>query len=465
MGYSARLLRATAVTALMISALQLPALTEEAQEQRQLAPAQTKQADEPVDVLLEVEGVLEEGDRTLEDGSLYDVYPIEGQAGQTLSIRLESSDFDTFLTLVDAQGQKTAQNDNISTINTDSRLTVTLPANGTYSTVTNAFDKTGRGRYQLTMTTATATDLRSAEADRLFQQGLAQYQTAQFRDALHSFEQALAIYQEIKDSAGEASTFLLIGEANRLLGNYPAALDFYQQSLDIARRLEDPRTEAQSLLGIGFVNQSLGNYPAALDFYQQSLDITRQLKDSATEASNLGNIGNVNRLLGNYPAALDYYQQSLEIARRLEDPATEAQNLNNIGVVNRLLGNYPAALDYFRKSLEIARRLEDPVIEALNLNNLGASYLFEHKAALAEEVLLSAVNLLDSLRSTELSDADKVSLFETQKSTFRLLQQALVIQAKYEPALLASERGRSRAFAELYSGPQKLDRCLSSESL
>ena len=425
MGYSARLLRATAVTALMISALQLPALTEEAQEQRQLAPAQTKQADEPVDVLLEVEGVLEEGDRTLEDGSLYDVYPIEGQAGQTLSIRLESSDFDTFLILVDAQGQKTAQNDNISTINTDSRLTVTLPANGTYSTVTNAFDKTGRGRYQLTMTTATATDLRSAEADRLFQQGLAQYQTAQFRDALHSFEQALAIYQEIKDSAGEASTFLLIGEANRLLGNYPAALDFYQQSLDIARRLEDPRTEAQSLLGIGIVN----------------------------------------RLLGNYPAALDYYQQSLEIARRLEDPATEAQNLNNIGVVNRLLGNYPAALDYFRKSLEIARRLEDPVIEALNLNNLGASYLFEHKAALAEEVLLSAVNLLDSLRSTELSDADKVSLFETQKSTFRLLQQALVIQAKYEPALLASERGRSRAFAELYSGPQKLDRCLSSESL
>ena len=385
MGYSARLLRATAVTALMISALQLPALTEEAQEQRQLAPAQTKQADEPADVLLEVEGVLEEGDRSLEDGSLYDVYPIEGQAGQTLSIRLESSDFDTFLTLVDAQGQKTAQNDNISTINTDSRLTVTLPANGTYSTVTNAFDKTGRGRYQLTMTTATATDLRSAEADRLFQQGLAQYQTAQFRDALHSFEQALAIYQEIKDSAGEASTFLLIGEANRLLGNYPAALDFYQQSLDIARRLEDP--------------------------------------------------------------------------------ATEAQNLNNIGVVNRLLGNYPAALDYFRKSLEIARRLEDPVIEALNLNNLGASYLFEHKAALAEEVLLSAVNLLDSLRSTELSDADKVSLFETQKSTFRLLQQALVIQAKYEPALLASERGRSRAFAELYSGPQKLDRCLSSESL
>ncbi|MFB2877873.1 tetratricopeptide repeat protein, partial [Floridanema aerugineum] len=38
---------------------------------------------------------------------------------------------------------------------------------------------------------------RKAEADRLFQQGIQQFQTSKFREALQSWQQALAIYREI----------------------------------------------------------------------------------------------------------------------------------------------------------------------------------------------------------------------------------------------------------------------------
>lgn len=45
------------------------------------------------------------------------------------------------------------------------------------------------------------------EADRLLNQGIQQYQTSQYPAAIASWEQALAIYREIKDRNGEANSF------------------------------------------------------------------------------------------------------------------------------------------------------------------------------------------------------------------------------------------------------------------
>jgi CHAT domain-containing protein len=55
---------------------------------------------------------------------------------------------------------------------------------------------------------------------------------------------------------------------------------------------------------------------------------------------------------------------------------------------------------------------------------------------------------LESLRQG-LKDNDKISIFEVQAKTYRLLQQALVSQKKFDKALEVSERSRARAFVEL----------------
>lgn len=55
----------------------------------------------------------------------------------------------------------------------------------------------------------------------------------------------------------------------------------------------------------------------------------------------------------------------------------------------------------------------------------------------------------ESLRGRDLKDGEKVSIFETQRSTYQTLQQVLIAQSKTEAALEISERGRGRAFVEL----------------
>lgn len=98
------------------------------------------------------QGKLEEGDTTIpNDGSFYDSYPLQGNAGDSFVISVESQEFDTFLAVMDTEGNILGQNDDISEGNSNSRLEITLPSNGVYSVIVNAYDEGGRGNYLLTV--------------------------------------------------------------------------------------------------------------------------------------------------------------------------------------------------------------------------------------------------------------------------------------------------------------------------
>ncbi|MEM8719773.1 MAG: PPC domain-containing protein [Cyanobacteria bacterium P01_G01_bin.39] len=97
-------------------------------------------------------GALEKGDRVIsEDGSLYDFYPLEGNAGESYTIYLESDEFDAFVALVDSNGNTIKENDDISEENSNSRIRVTLPEDGTYNIIVNTYDEKGTGKYILTL--------------------------------------------------------------------------------------------------------------------------------------------------------------------------------------------------------------------------------------------------------------------------------------------------------------------------
>jgi tetratricopeptide (TPR) repeat protein len=130
---------------------------------------------------------------------------------------------------------------------------------------------------------------RKTEADRLHNQGLQQLETSQFEAALQSFQQALKIYQEIKDRKNEIAALGNIGNAYLSLGNYPKAIDYNQQGLAIAREIKYPKDEAISLGNLGIAYLSLGDYPKAIEYHRQSLAIARKAKILNNEGSALSN--------------------------------------------------------------------------------------------------------------------------------------------------------------------------------
>ncbi|MBD3886590.1 tetratricopeptide repeat protein [Phormidium tenue FACHB-886] len=115
------------------------------------------------------------------------------------------------------------------------------------------------------------------------------------------------------------------------------------------------------------------------------------------------------------------------------------------------LGQSAQARDYYQQSLVIAREIGDRRDEGGTLNDVGVIQLWLGQAEAAATTLLDAIDVLESIRTAELTDADKVSLFDTQAHTYRFLQQALIAQNQPEAALAISERGRARTFAERLS--------------
>ncbi|MGB3533096.1 MAG: trypsin-like peptidase domain-containing protein [Microcoleaceae cyanobacterium] len=102
--------------------------------------------------LLDELGVLETTDAALpSDNSLYDEYTFEGIEGQSVTVELESQEFNPYVALFDPKGQLVAENDDASPSNKNAVITITLPMAGSYRVVVNAYEPTGQGQYRLTI--------------------------------------------------------------------------------------------------------------------------------------------------------------------------------------------------------------------------------------------------------------------------------------------------------------------------
>jgi len=369
-----------------------------------------------------------------------------------------------------------------------------------------------------------------SQADELVQTGIQQFRAKQFDVAIASWQQALNLYQQQKNSKGEITVLETLAEASKMLGKYEQAIAYSEQLLTLAKRLGDRQIEATALGNLGNSYRVVGNYAKALEVQNQGLAIRKELNDQQGEGQVLASLGNIHYDLGNYstaenfyqrslkiakavgnangiifllnslgaiagtqeeyPQAIKYYQQSLDNARKIGLREAEGNALNNIGSSYHVQRKYAEAIAYYEQALTVAKELKNLRLEGAAIGGLGLAYVFleEYDKAIsfqeqswklakqigdrrleamtlgnwgytlwrsqkyleAEQKFLTSLNLLESLRSN-LSDGDKVSIFDTQLHAFNLLQQIMVAQNKPEAALEIAERGRARAFAELLS--------------
>ncbi|MDZ7956587.1 MAG: CHAT domain-containing protein [Aulosira sp. DedQUE10] len=214
-----------------------------------------------------------------------------------------------------------------------------------------------------------------AEADRLLNQGIQQYQTNHFETALKLLQQALIIYREIRDRQGEGQSLGNLGNVYLNLGDYTKAIEYQQYSLAILREINDEQGEGQSLGDLGIVYLHLGDYTKAIECQQQRLSIARKIKDYYSEGKALNNLSGIYIYLGEYLKAIDYLEQRLKIAQKINDYQGEGAALANLGNAYLYLGDYAKAIDYSQQFLTIAQEFEDLQREGKALGNLGNAYL------------------------------------------------------------------------------------------
>ena len=270
----------------------------------------------------------------------------------------------------------------------------------------------------------------------------------QYEKAIDYYQQGLAIHRERRNQKEIAATLNNLGEVHHKLGQYEKALDYLKQSLEIDHERDNQAGIAIGFNNLGNIYFSLGQYRQAINYHQQSLEIDHERNNQAGIADSLNNQGNVYYVLGQYEKAKDYYQQSLDIKEEIDNQLGMATSHNNLGAIYNSLGQNEKAIDEYNKSLAISREIEHKRGMATSLNNLGYTLFKSGNLTAAENNLIEAMEVLESLR-VGLSDEQKISIFDTQIGTYAGLQLTFTSQNKTNQALEISERGRARALVEL----------------
>ncbi|KQY73550.1 hypothetical protein ASD25_27180 [Brevundimonas sp. Root1423] len=119
------------------------------------APAASSQAaattpDRPVRLGQTLDGRLAAGDRQLDSGEYINSYVLRGRRGQTLDLRLTSTAFDPYVGISGPGGFSAFNDDDPAvTDGRNSRLVVTLPADGDYRITATSYASGEQGSYRL----------------------------------------------------------------------------------------------------------------------------------------------------------------------------------------------------------------------------------------------------------------------------------------------------------------------------
>jgi CHAT domain-containing protein/uncharacterized protein HemY len=291
---------------------------------------------------------------------------------------------------------------------------------------------------------------RLGEGTALGNLGSAYHALGDYTKAIEYHTSRLAIAREIRDRQSEGNALGNLGSAYNALGEYTKAIEYYSFRLVIAREIKDRLGESIVLGNLGLAYDALGDYTKAIEYHTSSLAIAREIKDRRGEGNALGNLGGVYYALGEYTKAIEYISSRLAIAREIRDRQGEGQSLGNLGLTYNALGEYTKAIEYLSSSLAIASEIKDIAGEGRSLNNLGLAFYESGNLPQAETTLFTTIEVWESIRGKlGNNDSYKVSIFEEQARTYRLLQKVLIAQNKTNEALEISERGRARAFVEL----------------
>src|SRR5262249_18005634 len=100
-------------------------------------------------------------------------------------------------------------------------------------------------------------------------------------------------------------------------GEKQNALDYYNQALSLFQTVKNPRGEAVTLSNLGLLYSSLGDSKKGLDCYNLALPLWREVGGRSGEAATLANFANTERDLVKLDQARQHIETALAITESL----------------------------------------------------------------------------------------------------------------------------------------------------
>jgi tetratricopeptide (TPR) repeat protein/DNA-binding CsgD family transcriptional regulator len=192
-------------------------------------------------------------------------------------------------------------------------------------------------------------DYKKENAENLNQLGLVYYNIRQPDLALKKHEQALTLYEQLKNPQGVAYTYGCIGHSYEKKQQYPKALEYQQKALGYYQQVNDLRGTATILENIGSIYEDLENYAGARNYFLKALRLNEQTRDSLSMIINLNNLGDSYRKTQQHEQAIRHSGQALDLATRLNDQYQVVSAYKDLSKAYNQAGRYQEAYDNLEK--------------------------------------------------------------------------------------------------------------------
>ena len=276
--------------------------------------------------------------------------------------------------------------------------------------------------------------------------------------SLQNYNRSLAIFQQLRDSAGITMILNESGVVFEYKQDYDEAIRRYEASLALASARRDSVGIAYALNFIAGVQTIQGKYTDAEKNLLQALEIRKNLRDSFAMALNYTDLGATLNARGDYARAIAYLDESNLLAERIHYPDLIANNYNELGSIAEKQGNYKQSLEYFKKraairdsvyTLEKSKQIEELNAKYQTVKN-QQTIEHQHNRLVRQNLIFIGIGILALMIALlTWSQYKRYKLAkETQLKSEILKQQELATRAVIE----AEEKERQRIARDLHDG-------------
>jgi len=218
--------------------------------------------------------------------------------------------------------------------------------------------------------------------------------------ALH--EEGLAIFREVGDKRGIAEALHALSTLAFSQGDYDRASVLEEESLTFFREVGDTWNIAYLLLQVANVASYQGDYDKAYPLAEESLALFQESGDKWGIADAHKDLGGVVLNQGEYARARSLLEEGLVIYKELGLKSGMATSLYSLGRVAFSQGDYTRAQALHSEGLTLSRELDEKWKIALGLEELGAVVALQRQPMWAARLVGAAAALREAIGSIPL---------------------------------------------------------------
>ncbi|WP_153796946.1 ATP-binding protein [Foetidibacter luteolus] len=262
--------------------------------------------------------------------------------------------------------------------------------------------------------------------------GIANDRSGNYEVALQNYFTALKWYESINNKNKMAGTLKNIGNIYRVLRTYDKSQSFLQQALSLFNSIKDSTGASNVLNDMGLLNMATGsNHKAIANFKVILQQYGKYVKDEVRPFV-LNNLGYTQVKVGDYEGAAISYRDAMKLFRQRNDQYGVGLVYGGIADMYVLQRMHAQAVDNANRSLAIAEQIKSKELQSMAYKSLADAYGSMADYEKANQYLQLHANLKDTLFKEESARkyAEMESKYQNEKKQkeISLLQKENIIK-------------------------------------